>query len=319
MRNNMRQIIQNFKTGSFYENGIELFESLGVPLNKSITEAIELSNIFDKQKSFDIIKTAYMIGQVDDSIFSKIQTEINLQTGKYDGMLIFGLELNKPHPTREELSNISRIFNQKFKYLPIVILFKYNNRLSLSSTQRLDYKIERDGDKIGKVSILRDIDIENPHRGHIEILNELQITKDIDNYEKLYSYWWRVFDLSILNEKFYNEISTWYNYAITKIKLPLKPDYFKDDKENVKNFTVRLLSRLLFVWFLKEKKLVSDDLLEITDYEFSPKKLFGNESDKDFMSQNYYYRSILQNVFFASLNTPIDSKRKYFGKKYLPR
>lgn len=41
----------------------------------------------------------------------------------------------------------------------------------------MKYKQEwRDGEKAGKVSLLRDIHIEKPHSGHERILTELQIT-----------------------------------------------------------------------------------------------------------------------------------------------
>ncbi len=87
-----------------------------------------------------------------------------------------------------------------------------------------------------------------------------------------------------LTKEFFTEIQNWYAWA-------LKYSYFPGGKleENL----IRLITRLIFVWFLKEKKLI-------------PQKIF-NENElynivKDFKKGDYYYNVILQNLFFATLN-----------------
>jgi hypothetical protein len=89
----MKDIIQKFKREDFYETSIKFFENLNIPLNKSITQEIDLRDIFGNLKALEIVKKAYMIGLVDRDIFRNINTQINLKSGKYsDGILI--LELN---------------------------------------------------------------------------------------------------------------------------------------------------------------------------------------------------------------------------------
>ncbi len=190
---------------------------------------------------------------------------------------------------------------------------------------RLQYKqVWREGEKTGKISILRDIFIDKPHRGHLQILESLAIersgSKAITRFKNLYLYWQKALDTKVLNEKFYKEISAWYYYAIKQIKLPVKPSYYQDDTENVKNFTVRLISRMIFCWFLKERKLIDRQLLELEDFDGSIREIFGNESGNGFNKENSYYRGILQNIFFTSLNKPINDKdrKAFFGKQYLP-
>ena len=76
------------------------------------------------------------------------------------------------------------------------------------------------------------------------------------------------------------------------------------DKNNVElqtianqKATIRFITRMIFVWFLKEKKLISSDLF---DSEKLTKLL-----KKDVRKQPAnYYNAILQNLFFATLNRP---------------
>ena len=64
---------------------------------------------------------------------------------------------------------------------------------------------------------------------------------------------------------------------------------------------IRLITRLLFVWFIKEKGLVAEDL-------FVENQVRGLLKDYDPATGDSYYRAILQNLFFATLNTEMDRR-----------
>ena len=115
-----------------------------------------------------------------------------------------------------------------------------------------------------------------------------------------------------LTKAFYTEIQNWYAWA-------LKHAWFPGGKleENL----IRLITRLIFVWFLKERKLIPEEI-------FNPE--FLNKLVKDFGKDSFYYNVILQNLFFATLNRyPRDRKfaqsgsflqnRSEFGVKTLFR
>ena len=89
-------------------------------------------------------------------------------------------------------------------------------------------------------------------------------------------------------------------------------------EHNAKN-VIRLLTRLLFVWFVKEKKLIPEELFDI---EYLKNELLKDVSPvrdeglfKEANIESVYYKAILQNLFFASLNCPIESSENGDNRK----
>lgn len=307
----MRETIQNFKNENFYDATRTFFAKLNIPLHEITTKAIDKNDLFEKlNSSFEHVQDIYAVGMITDEFFRSGKTEVDVNIKKdYDGVLIFAVELDNETPTRKTLADISRTFNREYKYTPVIILFKYGNKLSLSNTQRQKYKINKEGEKATKVTILRDIDTTNPHPGHIKILNDMQLNAKVNSYEELYMYWQGVFNVSVLNKSFYKELSNWYFWTlqVNNVNFPNAPEDITISRQehNAKNI-IRLLTRLLFVWFIKEKGLIPDELFD-EEYiknnllkEFEPKKAEGLFADSD--RQSKYYKAVLQNLFFATLN-----------------
>jgi tRNA1(Val) A37 N6-methylase TrmN6 len=331
-----------FQTENFYTGLKQLFKDLNIPVNYIDDKSIEPKDILintykDNYASHKLMEDVYILGMIDDSAFngeSSLDIEVVKNAKKdYDGILIFGVTLknreNNLLPTRTHFAEITRAFNREFHYMPVVVVFRYADDadffISIANSERLKYKQEwREGEKVGKVSVLRDISISNPHTGHLKILDELKITrsgkKGINSFKGLYNYWQEVFSVSLLNKQFYRELSNWYFWAIKHVTFPSESKY-KDDKnheEKAKN-VIRLLTRLLFIWFIKEKKLIPDELFDIDALQknilnkISPDyELFPEENQ-----ESIYYKAILQNLFFATLNCPIkpdsvDSRERGF-------
>ena len=338
-----------FKDISFLQAIKALFNELNVPVNYVTNEPTSaqeiLKDTYKENSTFQLVNEVYFVGMVDDAAFEGNKSlAVEKIKSDYDGILIFGVSLNQREnnllPTRSQLAEISRAFNREFYYTPVVLVFKYaddkRQYIAFANTERLQYKQAwREGEKAGKVSLLRDIDIQRPHRGHEDIINQLRIqtsgVKAIDSFAKLYTYWQEVFSVSVLNKRFYQELSNWYFWAVKQVAFPGKPteaDAIKkksklDDLIQEHNATnvIRLLTRLLFTWFIKEKKLIPEELFDLEALqkdilnEIAPYHENGlfNQANKD----SVYYRAILQNLFFASLNCPIkpdgtDSRERGF-------
>ena len=136
----------------------------------------------------------------------------------------------------------------------------------------------------------------NPHAAHRRILADLWLeklaeTQNVRNFDTLHAAWANVLDTEPLNKKFYSDLYEWYQWAVPECQFP-------DDNDELQ--VIRLITRLLFIWFLREKGLVPQDI-----FEKDKVKSYLNCFD---METSNYYRAILQNLFFATLNTPIDER-----------
>jgi adenine-specific DNA-methyltransferase len=102
------------------------------------------------------------------------------------------------------------------------------------------------------------------------------------------------FSVQPLTKEFYKEIQTWFYHALENYE---KEIFFPggQKEENL----IRLITRLMFVWFIKQMGLVPEKL-------FDPKEL--KNIVKDFENGHNYYNAVLQNLFFATLNRPINER-----------
>ena len=200
--------------------------------------------------------------------------------------------------TRTHLANIMRFMSMRIPQ-PFMVMFRYGSALTLGIINRRQSKKDDNKQVLEKVTLIKDIDLDSPKRAHIEIVYDLHLRKlitdkdrKVHNFDTLHDAWEIILNTEELNKRFYKELEVWYDWAIAVCKFP--------DKEN-KMQVIRMLTRILFIWFLKEKNnLVPSDLFT----EDGAKEYLNNF---DYESSDYY-QAILQNLFFATLNTPINER-----------
>lgn len=101
------------------------------------------------------------------------------------------------------------------------------------------------------------------------------------------------FSVEKVTKEFYEQISYWYFWACKECRFPEDAE----KEENGREISViRLITRLIFVWFMREKALVRPELFDKRQVSAWLKELEPQSSS--------YYLAILQNLFFATLNTP---------------
>jgi hypothetical protein len=119
------------------------------------------------------------------------------------------------------------------------------------------------------------------------------------------------FSVEVLTKEFYSELSDWYAWAIQIIRFPNNINDNTDDAKYNNEGAIRLITRLIFVWFLKQRHLIPDEFFDESFIAnnllegFTPHavaNLFGKSYDSK------YYKAILQNLFFAMLNSPITAE-----------
>lgn len=266
------------------------------------------------QEICDKIAESYLAGILSDKTFTGEDGATSFEeacenAGKYEQMMVFAVDFKKNEKiTRTEMATLTRALNRASKACPVVLVCRYaedeGTRFALSLCERTAYKqAGHTGEKAGKVNILRGINPENPHTGHVRILEDMRLERKDNTFEAVYDKWFGVFDNDVLTNKFYKELQDWFFWAVKHVQFPNDIEDDKDDQKYNPQNVIRLITRLIFVWFLRQKGLV-------------PKELFNREDlahlVKDFEPDNFesstYYRVILQNLFFATLNKKIDER-----------
>ena len=114
------------------------------------------------------------------------------------------------------------------------------------------------------------------------------------------------FSVEKLTKDFYDDLFKWFSWTLTEevgVTFPNDTRTSNDDKEKLEEKIIRLITRVLFVWFIKHKGLVPDELFNIEKL----KTLLKNFDEKSTENGNYY-NAILQNLFFATLNKPVKER-----------
>lgn len=122
------------------------------------------------------------------------------------------------------------------------------------------------------------------------------------------------FSVEALTKAFYTELFAWYDWAAadgTGVRFPDAAGDLAKTKEHL----IRLITRLMFVWFVRERGLVPDELF---DAKWLGETLL-RDFDPDDEEEGNYYNAVLQNLFFATLNQPVEERRfaderSYHGK-----
>ncbi len=329
--------IKSFASGSLTDNALNIFSTLGYITTRQNPFTTKTYKYFkdtyiENNNKFNEDKALFSEWKYIDLLFQLSEEEVSSQTSLFDTKrvdhtvietyLFFIIELSENNYSRTTLSNITREMNKVFP-MPVMVLFKHGESLTLSIINRRLHKRDEQKDVLEKVTLIKDISISNPHRAHVEILfdlsfEELLTNHGFTNFVELHNAWQKTLNLSELNEKFYKDLQDWFYFASHNIKLPFKPEYI-DSQENIKNFLVRLLGRTMFCWFVKEKGLIQPELLELTDWNNIRYNLTVDINDKNFLKSNSYYRGVLQNIFFNALNKSDKKNKKDFKwTKYLP-
>ena len=234
--------------------------------------------------------------------------------GYVRSFMFFAIELKDLDYPRGKYAQFTREVNKRF-IMPIVVFFSVENRLTIGFAGRRPHKRDSDLDVLEQITLIKDIRLDKPHRAHKDILFELSLGEcakwmDANNqpedFDGLLAAWLARLDTSELNKRFFNELANWYFWAVDQVTFP--EDAGEDEEVRNATSVIRLLTRLIFVWFIKEKGLVSDTLLNSQDLDDILKNTDPQEST--------YYKAILQNLFFATLNQEMNTAQNPNNRRF---
>ena len=311
----MKSALANFQTLPLKDAARQLLAKLGYKSDRFLVGAgsrpqdflADFTNglPFDQSKALvSDWKSADLLCQLTDQELSRessLFTDDSVQRGLLKSYIFIAIELKGTNYARGKFSAIARQINRLFP-MPVMVLFKHADRLSIAVINRRRNKLDDNKDVLEKATLIRDVSLANPHRGHLDILASLALPnlvhpqkKSITDFDTLHAAWEQIFNVELLNERFYRELANWYFWALPQVEFPA--DLEPDDEKRRATGLIRLLTRLIFCWFLKEKNLIPEKLFHPTDLA---KILKGFDPESE--TSSTYYQAILQNLFFATLN-----------------
>ncbi len=304
-----------FQSRPFKEAARQLLDTLGYRSDRSLAgsastpkaflelfSATSIDRVFDQAKALvSEWKTADLLFQLTDQELSRessLFTDTSVKAGLLKSYVFIAIELKGSDYARGKFSAIARQINRIFP-MPVMVFFKHQELLTIAVINRRMSKLDESKDVLGKVTLIREIKFAQPHTGHLDILASLALPnlvhpqkKPITDFDTLHAAWEQIFNIELLNERFYLELANWYFWALPQVEFPA--DLEKDDEKRRATGLIRLLTRLIFCWFLKEKSLIPEKLFHPMDIKTILTD-FGDGSSS-------YYQAILQNLFFATLN-----------------
>ena len=286
----MRDTLKLFtnSSSSLYEASEALLNKLGIqysPLlrGNSFNDYFE-QNDFTFQYVEEVnkcIDQIWNIGYVNDTTFQN--TAPSEENAKYFGLSIFACEI-KPEAKfpRSSAVVLTRAFNristQKVNNafdMPVIVIMRQGAMLSLATCERSDRK-DGNGEKVGKVTILRDMNCKQLHAGHRQILERIkENVRGCKSYEDLYQKWFESFDIEILSEDFFKKYKSTYEDIVEHItdkrmknsnskgvevdnenpckEIMSKFACFDNPEKAVRDYVKKLMGRLVFIQFLQKK------------------------------------------------------------------
>lgn len=250
----------------------------------------------------------------EDELAPRIQNDLfgnqraSFDESRIKSFLFLAVELQDGDYARFRLASMVRGINRLFR-MPVIVFFRYlrddrTTALTLAVIHRRAHKLDAERDVLRKATLIKDVRVDGAHSAHVRILGELALSELVlahRNFDELHRAWQQVLDTEELNKRFYKRLYKWFEQAVRDCSFP-------DDGAgagNTERHVIRMITRLLFIWFLKEKRLVPEELFS---EEFAKQTLTNHGPE-----HTDYYRAVLQNLFFATLNTELE-KRAFSAK-----
>ena len=259
------------------------------------------------------VRAARLLFQITDSEVRPAANSLfgagnpSFESGLARSFLFGAVELKAEHYPRSAYAGFAREINRRLG-MPAAVVFRSGaGLLTLAFVHRRRHRTRDDRDVLGRVSLIREVRPNEPHRAHLDILWSLHLEARLGwmrthgkarNFDGLLAAWLSALDTEELNRRFYRDLYGWFERAVGASSFPETGPRVLPPEEQV----IRLITRLMFVWFLKEKGLIAEELFA----EETARRLLR---DYDRERGDSYYRAVLQNLFFATLNTEVGARR----------
>ena len=285
----MRETLKLFTNNSSLQESSEaLLAKMGIKYSP-LVRGVPFDDYF-KQNGFNFryieelenrIEHIWNIGYVNPTTFQGAPA--NEENAKYFGLSIFACEIKpKENFTRSMAVALTRAFNRASTQrvnnsydMPVIVIIRQGSMLSLATCERSDRQ-DGHGEKVGKVTILRDMNCKQLHAGHKQILERISNNvRGCKSFEELHQKWFEAFNIKILSKQFFEDYKAAYEDIVEYVtgkriikigkkweeKLVGEPSAeimeefagFENPEKAVRDYVKNLMGRLVFIQFLQKK------------------------------------------------------------------
>lgn len=272
--------LRAFASQSLEQASVDLFKSLGYSSERTLDfgsvgqflsqfdEGNAILGRFNPLENWLRIKLLFQLTSADIAKGSSQQLSLldpePADLRKIESYLFLAIDLKTspdcPARNRTELCDLARAINRLFT-MPALILLKEDDRISIAITYRRSNKKDQSKDVVGrKVTLIKDISTRQPHPGHLAILEDFALPtlsafrgRDIKTFADLDAAWRESLSVELLRRRAYRMLADWYFWAREHAQFP--PDAKPDADGKPSLHLIRLLTRVIFCWFVKEKTL----------------------------------------------------------------
>lgn len=309
LEDNIREAIETFADGPLRESSIQMLSTLGYQSDRTLPDIDNIEDFLDlgegklSERQAELLREHWSRVKF---VFQVTADELRGQNspsfatefarGRIKSFLFLAVDLKQRGYPRGRLAEMTRIVNRIFE-MPVILLYRYDKArggkvITITVIHRRPHKKEQNKDVLEKVTLIKDIKVNNPHRAHLKILSDLSLQRlpDIRDFDDLHKRWETVLNTKPLNHRFDQELFEWFQRAVSEGNWPPGAD--------IEQQVIRCVTRMLFVWFIREKGLIAEDWFDQKKMEKLLHKFGGSD----------YYQAVLQNLFFATLNVPIEQR-----------
>ena len=190
--------LNNFADGQLAENAAQLLKVLGYEsqrtLNRDANTVAAFLEDFDPDNLINIEKAHLHEWHTADFLFQLTADEIQYHTQEtiafyedrgvdntiYYSYLFLAIQLKAEVYSRAVLANITREINKLYA-MPAMLIFQHGHTLTFAIINRRPSQRDSARDVLEKVTLIKDIDVVNPHRAHLDILAELSLEALYEN------------------------------------------------------------------------------------------------------------------------------------------
>ena len=217
--------------------------------------------------------------------------------------------------TRTQLASIVREVNKSF-LAPVIILFRHGDTITIAAIHRRLHKREESRDVLGKVTLIKDIRFAAPHRAHVDILAELALLTlgehfHFQNFVGLHSAWQKTLDIQTLNRKFFIEVRNWFYWARLHTEFPAGAT--KDAEKRDSEVLIRLLDARSSAGSFAKRQCSLASCSKPTTSNLYCEIVLPNHQQT---AGGRDHKAILQNLFFATLATPVNERQFRSSRTY---